>query len=523
MKGSGKEKGDGGADSSHAKKLRQQIWLPHVRGKKFRGGGGRPAHASDASSADSRVEWCRHKNVKTLRHSIRVLVRKAFEDADVTGAREKSAAACLLLFERWVARSMLDDETKGSDDACEPLIPTRDAGRGMYEDIVRGGNQMKPSDVNKLIKEIVAASVKCKSRLLRASSEIHGGAQSSSATVAIAKRGDLLRLSLQGQPKPYFTITRAYFGKLMALYARARGGRPVVTMTNRTNEADKEDYDAFLRAVYCLLARYDALGGDGYQAAISIDTFRILTSHPLRVSCEMFASPLNCTISTFCSAFGDTDRPFGSEGSFFSCIESVQSGSYEVNPPFIDTIIDAVVDRLLARTERDGGAGKALSFVLIIPRWRHLKQWRRLTESPSNVVGEEGSEMVIKSTEHGYNDGARYKNGNAVPMSSSGFRLSSYDTAVFFLQNSAGREEYKVDDKFRERLRASMCRSRGPETTVAELEKRFRHRSARTDDAGDSGKRKAAPSNSDQGQEGAHGNAQMQQQQQADKKHMRFS
>ncbi len=51
---------------------------------------------------------------------------------------------------------------------------------------------------------------------------------------------------------------------------------------------------------------------------------------------ECFASPLNAYFANFCSAFVDTDRWFGSRGSFFDF--APREGSYECNPPFVDEV-----------------------------------------------------------------------------------------------------------------------------------------------------------------------------------------
>lgn len=79
---------------------------------------------------------------------------------------------------------------------------------------------------------------------------------------------------------------------------------------------------------------------------------------------ECFASPLNCRYAPFCSAFADTDRPFGSVGSFFSFRPT--AGSFEANPPFEPGIFDAAVrhiESLLGNPQ----AGP-LSFVVVSPR-----------------------------------------------------------------------------------------------------------------------------------------------------------
>ena len=56
---------------------------------------------------------------------------------------------------------------------------------------------------------------------------------------------------------------------------------------------------------------------------------------------ECFASPLNCYYPSFCSLFPDTDRFFGSYGSFFSF--RPKHGSFEANPPFVPEVMLAAV------------------------------------------------------------------------------------------------------------------------------------------------------------------------------------
>lgn len=52
------------------------------------------------------------------------------------------------------------------------------------------------------------------------------------------------------------------------------------------------------------------LKGGGFQASMDGDAFDVLLRH-LDVKMECFASPFNCRYTRFCSAFADTDKPFG--------------------------------------------------------------------------------------------------------------------------------------------------------------------------------------------------------------------
>jgi hypothetical protein len=120
---------------------------------------------------------------------------------------------------------------------------------------------------------------------------------------------------------------------------------------------------------------------------------QVLKAH-FGVRFECFASPLNCTFGHFCSAFPDTDRHFGSYGSFFhfryrpevacqwcvithsplslSCLSPVSlcrpsSGSFEANPPFITEVMAAMVLHL-------ANALGPLSFVVIVPGMQQQQQ-----------------------------------------------------------------------------------------------------------------------------------------------------
>ena len=63
--------------------------------------------------------------------------------------------------------------------------------------------------------------------------------------------------------------------------------------TALTADAAVPSLEDFHRRLYCLLSRYDSLGGAGYQAALGPNGFSYLHTF-LGVSMECFASPLNC-------------------------------------------------------------------------------------------------------------------------------------------------------------------------------------------------------------------------------------
>merc|ERR1719432_136906 len=74
---------------------------------------------------------------------------------------------------------------------------------------------------------------------------------------------------------------------------------------------------SFASRCWTLLTRYQALFGPhdegaGWHMAVTPSVMDSLVGD-FGVACELFASPLNCALPSFCSLFRDTDWWFGSE------------------------------------------------------------------------------------------------------------------------------------------------------------------------------------------------------------------
>lgn len=147
-----------------------------------------------------------------------------------------------------------------------------------------------------------------------------------------------------------------------------------------TDMGQDEVTKAFHAGLYSMLARYNALLGHGMQCALPEHVFEILHDH-VKTNFECFASPLNCRYFSYCSAFPDTDAIFGSKGSFFDFFPT--SGSYEVNPPFIESIMAEAVNHAhsLLSVSID-----ALSFVFIVPGETMLDDRYSITQSASTFT-----------------------------------------------------------------------------------------------------------------------------------------
>lgn len=185
--------------------------------------------------------------------------------------------------------------------------------------------------------QIVNSLAEAASKALRA---VADAAAEAGSAVHCWKHKDTYRICFgpDSNSKPYFVVQGSHYDKLRSMYDSTAG-------------AQRPD---FHEALLCLLVRYEALGGHGYQCALTETAFDEL-HNALGVIGECFASPLNCRLPSYCSAFDDLDgyctsdsvvgtdciRWFGSAGSFFNAFPT--EGSFEANPPFIPQVTSNVL------------------------------------------------------------------------------------------------------------------------------------------------------------------------------------
>ena len=408
----------------------------HVKGRE-----GARAPSLDDARKTAVLELRRYKLVKRLRHQLALK------------CGQLQVKPPLLVFERWLARAMLED---GDDAVPTPMFPAVDAEGGLAQDLRRAGAEDAAAAA--AADELAAQAGAIAGKLTEARGDDDDGEEAAAGkkdAVTAEDAGPLLALKVNGE-KPYMSVSKAHMGKLRALYCRhSLGGAPLPP-------EGTPEHGAFIAATFSLLARYDALGGAGYQAALNETAFDVLKKR-LGVGCEAFASPLNCRYGRFCSAFPDVDGPFGSLGSFFQFAPT--RGSFEMNPPFVPEVLTAAAERaesLLAAAEESGGR---LSFVVVVPAWRDVPMWRALDESRFK----RGETLVVPASDHGFCDGAQH-----CRPPRERHRVSSYDTGVFFLQTSAGARRWPVTDEIRAELVAAMKQAVGSAKSVGDLERRFR-------------------------------------------------
>lgn len=90
-----------------------------------------------------------------------------------------------------------------------------------------------------------------------------------------------------------------------------------------------------------LLLAYKTFPNDGYQLSVPPIIIK-----EMRIDHELFSSPLNTTVSSFCSAWEEIDCFFGSKGSFFS-YQLENNKIYLANPPFIENFMDKAMKRII--------------------------------------------------------------------------------------------------------------------------------------------------------------------------------
>lgn len=282
---------------------------------------------------------------------------------------------------------------------------------------------------------------------------------------------DVMLCGPGGKPRrPYLTISSLHLSKLLLLWRlhnnnesgdtqalSENDGHPIATM----NALSDENRVLFQRSLYCLLARYEALKGAGYQCALPGMAFDAAADCGLGTTVECFASPLNCRYERFCSAFPDIERRFGSLGSFFdgSSFDPFE-GSFEANPPFVPETMIAMgkkLERLLA----DPGRGP-LSFLVVVPAWGAGVDFIEKLEASDHLR----ASCRVEASNHAFCDGAQHtkpilsstkpKHNNRCDASDPDLRPSSWDTAVLLLQNDAGAQKWKVDGA---KLEESFCKA----------------------------------------------------------------
>lgn len=209
--------------------------------------------------------------------------------------------------------------------------------------------------------------------------------------------------------------------------------------------APADQHTAFLLHVWRMILRYQAVfgpgrfEGGGLHAAIPSAVFQCLQDR-LGVTVECFASPLNATLSQYCSMFPDTDAVFGSKGSFFD-FEPTE-GSFEANPPFVEEILVLMIERMAMLLDKASGP---MSFCVFLASWTDTPAWPLLQHSPFMR-----REISLPAREHVYVSGHQHLNPAVFD--------AVHSSTVFVLQNDAGAALWPASVAFERDLREAFSR-----------------------------------------------------------------
>ena len=128
----------------------------------------------------------------------------------------------------------------------------------------------------------------------------------------------------------------------------------------------------------CLM--YSLLDGKGLQWAVPCQVMNILR-HRLKCDTELFASPINNFFGKYYSLF-PFDKVFGSLGNFFAAPDShFLTGTYQVNPPFIDCLFTKTTQRILKLLRIADENNRDLTFIYIMPHWEDFVTYNLVVES----------------------------------------------------------------------------------------------------------------------------------------------
>lgn len=397
-----------------------------------------------------KVETVRMHQMLRLKHRLAQLL---------TAKCGPSAVVPVMAFERWLARAQLNEEVgAGAHPHRDPLIPrVVVSDRELVADIVRRGTSHPVAA--SIVAQLEADSASAAARVLSAQQAMLGAQAAGGGASPAILQVELVvhRHSLDVMYGPeLLKLTPAHLQKLRTLYEGA-------SCDASPGAVAPVDEAAFNNALYCMLARYHALQGHGYQAALCEHAFEVLRER-FGVTFECFASPLNCRYGRYCSAFPDTDSVFGSVGSFFSFKPT--TGCYEVNPPFVEEVMLATVRHMDALLQPAGSSRLPLAFVVIVPGWTESGTWRQLSASPFLQAS-----WLVSKADHGFCDGAQHQRQDR-------FRESPYDTTVFVLQNAAAAARWPASQAVQTELLHAMAQS---VPTAAAVQRRLKEGRGKAD------------------------------------------
>jgi len=121
-----------------------------------------------------------------------------------------------------------------------------------------------------------------------------------------------------------------------------------------------------------MLLRYSIFDMSNQQWSIGITLYDDISTQ-LDIGFEMFASPLNFNMNIFCSLFLDTDKTFGSVGSFYNITvdKLLNLGLRGVfyNPPYLPLLMATTTQMCITLLNKMHQLGTDFTVVSFLPNW----------------------------------------------------------------------------------------------------------------------------------------------------------
>jgi len=130
-----------------------------------------------------------------------------------------------------------------------------------------------------------------------------------------------------------------------------------------------EDMKYFLEKVFCVMLRYETLSGKSHQFAMETK-FKDALRKEYNVNIELFGSPINFYYDYFGSLFYDTDKYFGSLGSFYNI--NINEGFIIANPPYEELLLDKMVQKFIKNIKKEN---KPISISFGLPKWGKYRKF----------------------------------------------------------------------------------------------------------------------------------------------------
>lgn len=208
----------------------------------------------------------------------------------------------------------------------------------------------------------------------------------------------------------------------------------------------------FLTRLFVLLCRYDLIGDvrSRCQAIIPPMAMKAIAAN-FGVAHDCFASPLSNICASFNSTlFSDTDRFFGSLGSFFDLIPV--EGSYHVNPPFGGERLKLLFDHIFGVLNHSDNDNSALSFLVVFRGGPDILSHMEGAHFCRRITTLQNSPKYSANMQHKDTVSASRKQvkttptDNSIMIECSAAWSSSTSTSLVWLQNDFGHDLWTPSD-----------------------------------------------------------------------------